>query len=63
MRTLTKKESEVSRLVSQGLTNKEIANDLRILETTVKSYLVKIYLKLNINNRSKLILWFHRNGL
>ena len=55
---LTAKELEVSRLVAQGMTNKEVAIQLGITERTVKAHLTHIYEKLNISDRLSLALMF-----
>ena len=47
-------EQRLLPLVTQGLTNKEIAESLRLSEKTVKNYLANIYLKLNIGRRSQI---------
>ena len=43
---LTNREIEVSHLVTKGLSNKEIANQLFITASTVKLHLTNIYKKL-----------------
>lgn len=55
-RKLSKKEYEVSKLVSQGLSNIEIADKLNIAERTVKSHLTSTYEKLHIKDRLALAL-------
>ncbi|NGZ09567.1 MAG: response regulator transcription factor [Nitrospira sp. LK70] len=51
---LTPQEQRLLPLVAKGLTNKEIAHDLRLSEKTVKNYLANIYSKLNIGRRSQI---------
>lgn len=51
---LTKRETEVSLLVLKGLTNKEIAQELYISETTVKKHLSNVFAKLEIGARDEL---------
>lgn len=48
---LTKREVEVLKLLSQGLTQKEIAGELYISVSSVKRYLENIYHKLEVNNK------------
>lgn len=48
---LTEREKNVLNLLSQGLTNKEISNELHISVHTTKAHLESIYEKLNVNNR------------
>jgi DNA-binding NarL/FixJ family response regulator len=54
--TLTRREIEVVRLVSQGLANKAVAGELGVREGTVKIHLHSIYRKLRISTRAELIL-------
>jgi DNA-binding NarL/FixJ family response regulator len=51
---LTKRQSEIARLASDGMTNKEIAKRLAISHTTVKKHLQQIYEKLHVARRGKL---------
>lgn len=51
---LTKRQSEIARLASDGMTNKEIAKRLAISHTTVKKHLQQIYQKLHVARRGKL---------
>lgn len=51
---LTKRETEVSLLVIQGLSNGEIAQELFISETTVKKHLSNVFAKLEIGGREEL---------
>ena len=48
---LTKREFEVLRLVTVGLTSAQIAQQLVISSTTVNSYLSSIYSKLGVSSR------------
>jgi len=48
---LTLKESEIMDLVAKGLQNKEIADQLHLSESTIKTYLYRIYQKLGVKNR------------
>lgn len=51
---LTERERQIMRLVSEGLSNKEIGRRLRIADGTIKVHLHNIYQKLEINNRTVL---------
>ena len=51
---LSKREAEVGVLVFEGLTNREVANQLCVAEKTVKFHLTNIYKKLNISRRSQI---------
>ena len=50
---LSAREREVLQLVAQGASNKEIAKDLFISETTVKAHLRSIIEKLHVKNRAQ----------
>ncbi|HTM36164.1 MAG TPA: response regulator transcription factor [Terriglobales bacterium] len=54
---LSKQESRIARLISQGMTNREIATHLGLSGHTVKNYLFKIFDKLGISNRVELALY------
>jgi DNA-binding NarL/FixJ family response regulator len=61
--TLTTREREVLRLVSEGLPNKQIARALGITEKTVKAHMTKIFAATGVTDRTAAALWAHRNGL
>lgn len=48
---LSAREREVLQLLSKGLTNKKIGNDLNIAENTVKNHIKSILEKLHLTNR------------
>ena len=52
---LSKRELEILELVSQGLSNKEIAEQLNISRYTVESHIKHIYRKLVVCNRAKAV--------
>ena len=60
---LTERECEVVRLISEGLSNKDIANRLCISSITVRHHLTSIFDKLGVSNRQKLLIRAHQNGL
>ena len=51
---LTPRERDITRLVAQGLTNKEIAEQLFLSEKTVRNNIVVIMEKLFVKNRTQL---------
>lgn len=55
MEPLTNREKEVALLVAQGLSNREIADKLCISIKTVESHLTRIYEKLGIRSRTRLV--------
>jgi DNA-binding NarL/FixJ family response regulator len=54
---LTKRESELVVLVGQGLSNKQIATRLSITPFTVKSYLTRLFQRLNVDHRHGLAVY------
>jgi two-component system, NarL family, nitrate/nitrite response regulator NarL len=56
VKALTRRETEIVRLVSQGLANKVIARELGVREGTVKIHLHSVFRKLRISSRADLIL-------
>ena len=51
---LTKREAEIARLARNGLSNKEIGEEMYIAESTVKKHMSHIFEKLAINSREEL---------
>ncbi len=51
---LTKKEIEIAKLVAEGYSNKVIAKELFITDTTVKTHLNRVYKKLEVTSRFEL---------
>lgn len=62
-RALTARETEIARMIAQGLRNKVIAERLQISEGTVKIHLHNVYEKLGLDGRLELMLWAQRQGL
>ncbi|MEX0314641.1 MAG: response regulator transcription factor [Allomuricauda sp.] len=52
---LSKQEQTIRSLILQGKSNKEIANELFISLSTVKTHITNIYSKLNVANRKELL--------
>jgi two-component system nitrate/nitrite response regulator NarL len=51
--TLTKREEDILRRVAQGMSNKEVGDDLDLQEKTVKHYMTAILQKLHARNRTE----------
>jgi two-component system, NarL family, response regulator LiaR len=60
---LSHREVDVLRLVAQGCTNREIAEQLGIGETTVRTHVSSILSKLNLGSRTQAALYALREGL
>lgn len=59
---LTRRQQEIRDLVLQGLTNKEIAQRLNIVESTVKYHMLQILAKYRLDGRGngrRLIMYRH----
>jgi DNA-binding CsgD family transcriptional regulator len=56
---LTPREQEIARLVMQGLPDKEIARQLGISTTTVRTHLESAFRKVGVGNRSALVHKLH----
>ncbi|MGW3943677.1 LuxR C-terminal-related transcriptional regulator [Streptomyces phaeochromogenes] len=61
---LTNRERDIARLVSEGLTTKQIAERAFVSENTVKQHLKRIYAKTDVTNRAGLIqlIWASAHG-
>lgn len=53
---LSEREREVAELVAEGLSNREISEQLKLSQHTVKNYLFHIYGKLGMSSRVDLVL-------
>jgi DNA-binding NarL/FixJ family response regulator len=57
---LSKREQDVVRCVADGLSNREIARQLKLTEHTVKNYLFRVFNKLGVSSRVELVLYAFR---
>jgi DNA-binding NarL/FixJ family response regulator len=60
---LTAREREVLNLIVKGRSNKEIATDLGITESTVKCHVSVILMRLNVSDRTQAVVTALRRGL
>lgn len=60
---LTRREVDVVRLVAQGLNNRQVARDMVVSQSTVKTHLNHVLAKLALEDRGALIAWAWRYGL
>jgi DNA-binding NarL/FixJ family response regulator len=59
---LSAREIEVLDCVAQGLSNKEIADELYVTEQTVKNHMTSVLRKLDVNDRVQAVLYAVKNG-
>jgi RNA polymerase sigma factor (sigma-70 family) len=60
---LTEREQQVLKLVSEGMSNQEIAEALYLSENTVKKHIRNILQKLHLNNRVQAAVFAAREGM
>lgn len=60
---LTERELSVLKLISDGFTNKEVADQLFLSEKTVKNYATTIFKKLEVKDRVQATLYAIRNSI
>jgi DNA-binding NarL/FixJ family response regulator len=59
---LTAREEEVVVTVARGRTNAEIAEDLHISLSTVKTHMTSLMAKLGVRNRVEIVMWAYDTG-
>lgn len=59
---LTLREQDVLTCVAKAMTNAEIARELTVGETTVKTYISRLIAKLHVRDRVGLAVWAHESG-
>ena len=58
---LTGREQEILRLLAQGMSNDEIARELFVETSTVKSHLARMLPKLGVRSRLQAVVWAYQN--
>jgi DNA-binding NarL/FixJ family response regulator len=61
--SLTSRELDVFRLITQGLSNAEIGRELFISDTTVKTHVTRLLQKLSLRDRAQAIVLAYQTGL
>ena len=62
LRELTPRELEVLRLLTRGRSNAEIAEDLTVEETTFKTHVARILMKVVLRDRLQAVILAYESG-
>jgi len=60
---LTSRERDILLLLAQGMSNDEIARNLVVEVSTVKSHLARMLPKLGVKSRLQAVVWAYQNGV
>lgn len=60
---LSERELQLVRLIAQGTSNQQIAADLHLSAETVKTYIKRLFTRLDVSDRTQLAILAHKAGL
>jgi DNA-binding NarL/FixJ family response regulator len=60
---LTPREREVLGLIARGLANREIAKELVVEESTIRTHVKRILTKLQFRNRAQIVIFAYETGV